>query len=205
MGKKNTIYWDFDGVIVNSNPIKTKILLETVQEMGVSITDDIKDYLRNSVAETRYNRLYTILEDKGEVLVAMRKFSEILDEYIKNWKISNEVLDIIRAWKGKQYIISNAPCEEIRSILKINKILSHFEMVHGYPEEKRTVLKSYLIKEKSVDTNVFVGDTIADFQVAKDSGVDFLGFAKFNTELINYSSNLKVLDTYSKLREALYE
>jgi HAD superfamily hydrolase (TIGR01549 family) len=88
------------------------------------------------------------------------------------------------------FIVSGTPHEEIRLIIKERGLSKYFKRVYGAPPGKGTlilkIIKDYNFTPKDI---FFVGDSIDDYEGAKEAGVKFVGrvaqgkeniFAKFN-------------------------
>ena len=178
-------FFDFDGVLADSVEVKTRAFAKLFEPHGVEIVERVIDHHRRHGGMTRvdkfdhYYRKYlgTTLNDK-EMADLCRRFAElVVDEVVA----APEILgagEFLKRWSSRLdcFVISAAPEEEIREIVKCRGMTGYFKEVLGAPTEKKTNLQSLLDKYALNPTKCcFFGDAESDYQAADACGTYFIG------------------------------
>jgi len=179
------IFFDFDGVIVDSTDIKTegfrilfdqyddevvsKIVAYHHQHGGISRVDKIR-YIHHHI-------LGTPLTD-DELSRWCEKYSkQVLEKVIgADWIAgAEELLDNIRG-TVPVFLISGTPEDELRHVIDQRKLSPYFQVILGSPVKKpvhiRNLLNAYRLAPERC---IFVGDALTDYNAAKETGLHFIG------------------------------
>ncbi len=198
------IFFDFDGVIVESLDIKTQAFAELFKEEGEQIVRTVVDYHLQNAGVSRYDKCRHIYSDmlKRELTEdglnqLCQRFSKLVTEavikaaYVKG---ANEFLQN-HARKYKCFIVSATPQAEIEQILKQREIMNYFSGVYGSPKPKsksvRDVLDEFSLSAKD---SVYIGDAMSDLRAARDNSVNFIARIVNNHGLFDDANCLKVKD-----------
>jgi len=174
---------DFDGVIVESEDIKTEAFRELFQEYE-NIDDIIQYHLHNSLSSRfeKFRYIYENFLDKEyneeiEVIVS-NKFSEIIFNRLVQCPFVVGAEEFLQTFSKlcPIYVVSASPQEELRKIITIRNIQNYFKGVWGNPNTKIDAISIILKSEKIKPTKaVYVGDRVGDFEIAQKVGVPFIG------------------------------
>lgn len=187
MNNIDVIFWDFDGVILNSN---------SVRDLGFERV--LCDYPRNQVEKllafhhengglSRYVKFrYFFEEIRGEeikdeeVLVFAKRFSEIMKNLLNDKSLLfEESLKVARGARKvvKQYITSGSDQNELRFLSNKLGISSLFHGIYGSPTPKTNHIAELLQNNQYNPQNcLIVGDSINDRQAAVDNKIGFVSF-----------------------------
>lgn len=178
------VIFDFDGVITESNDIKTEAFAKLFKGEGKRIVKKVVDYHLNNAGVSRYKKFKYIYKEilkrplkNGKFEMLCARFSELVVEdvvscpYVKGAK---EFLEK-HASSYKCYVLSATPLEEIKKIITRRKIGHYFSEIYGSPDKKSEVVKKILKGEKLDPKNLlYIGDAMSDYRAAKDSGIHFI-------------------------------
>lgn len=182
-----TILWDFDGVILNSNAIRDKGFELVLAEFPQVQIDALLDYHRRNGGLSRYNKFRYFFEiirgesvSEKQIKDLAQKFSKImLDELADPNRLIDETTWFIRKNHSnyQMHIVSGSDQAELRILCAQLGIARYFKSIHGSPTPK-TELVSMLIDENNYDKQrtILVGDSINDFDAATENGILFKGF-----------------------------
>lgn len=191
------VFFDFDGVLVDSVPLKTKAYADIFQPYGEKAVKAVLDYHQKHKGIDRYKKISYVSEKldlgltRAKLEQTAAQFSALVKEEIIAKPFVQGALDLLvqlRSAKIKLFIVSAAPQGELREIVQkkisVESIkASHeksadyfFEKIFGSPQSKLEILKKSL-EEYSLDPSkcIFIGDSLCDFKVAQSVGMFFLG------------------------------
>jgi len=176
---------DFDGVLVESNEEKTKafddlFLLYPVQR------DAMMAYHLANHSRPRMQKLehyvYELMgrRDDHELVQAMaEQFSRFVTRRVIACPDVPGARNFLEEFRDKVplYVSSVTPQDELREIVRAREIGSYFVEVFGDPPcRKRDAISSVLARESlSPPEVVFVGDSVSDYRVATQAGLQFIG------------------------------
>jgi phosphoglycolate phosphatase-like HAD superfamily hydrolase len=199
---KNIIF-DFDGVILDSVPIKTEGFRKLFQNFSTNDINKLVLYHELNGGKSRYVKIKYFFNEllhkdisEQQILEYANKYSEITKEELTNPKyISEDTLSFIREnyKKYEMHIASGADEKDLKYICEKLDLTKYFLSINGSPKIKGEIVKSILL-DNNYDTNetVLIGDSVNDFDSAEDNGIDF--FAYNNQSLkshYKYIDNLK--------------
>lgn len=185
------VFWDFDGVVLDSMNVKTHAFARMFRQYGPSIEKAVIDYHLANGGISRYEKFKYFyrellkkplsdleLSDLGE------KFSELtLDEILNTPFIAGalETLENLKKTEVPCYVASGVPDEEIKQIVKTRNIDHFFREVHGSPREKHQIISDILTRYNYASQRcLFLGDAMSDYKAAQTTKVTFLGIVSAN-------------------------
>jgi phosphoglycolate phosphatase-like HAD superfamily hydrolase len=178
-----TIFWDFDGVIKDSVPIKSEAFEKLFQPFGDEISRKVKKHHEENGGMSRFEKLPIYLEWAGKnsstnlVLEYEKKFSKIVMQKVIESPWVAGVLNYLEKNAKKQqfFIVTATPHAEIIKILKELEIINLFKHIVGSPTSKKTAINQLLIKYKiKLDYALMIGDSNSDYEAAIENKVKFV-------------------------------
>lgn len=178
------IFYDFDGVLVESNQVKIdafrrlyaphgeavveRVIAEHVRQEGISRTVKIK----------RFHQEFLGIElSEAEQAELAETFSGMVEEAVVACDaVPGAMQALAMPGERRQFVVSGTPEEELRRIVAARGMQDHFQGVHGSPRTKMEIVGG-LLRDLRVapERALFVGDAITDFEAARHTGVPFLG------------------------------
>ena len=185
-----TIILDFDGVVVESADLKTEAFREAFQGYP-DVVDSIIDYHLTNYNLSRFAKFKYIYEhflelpyDKAREREITGRFSRIIFQKVVECPFVSGAKAFLESFFGRVplYVASGTPQSEMERIVEKRDLQRYFKRVWGAPPgTKADFLRKALQAENArPEEAVYVGDMIADSQVAQETGVTFVG--RQNTE-----------------------
>ena len=207
-----TVVFDFDGVILNSNSLKTDAYKYAVQHYGA---DHIKNFIcfhKRNGGMSRYEKFkYFLLEMAPENIPnltienLLSRFSSFIEKKIDSCELVDG-LDAMRFHyqSAKWLIISGSDQAELRAYAKRRKIERFFDAgIYGSPCDKRNNIIKALNSGIIEFPAVLIGDSKLDHQVAKEFNLDFIFVSKWTdmSDWKDYSikNNLFVIESLTNI------
>lgn len=194
------ILWDFDGVILDSMPIRDYGFAKIFEEFDKELVVKLLEYHSLNGGLSRYVKIryfYNILlkEDVSDEKVQelADKFSIIMKAELINKKyLIKETVEFIKENYKKYnfHIVSGSDEKELNYLCKELDLTQYFKTIEGSPTPKNDLVKNILeIYSYNPKEAILIGDSINDYEAANVNGIKFYGY---NNE------KLKKLDEYIK-------
>lgn len=208
-----TIIFDCDGVILNSNKIKTKAFYETALLYGQKSANNLVKYHIQNGGVSRYKKFefflnnivgFNATEDKLTSLLL--GFSEIIKYELLRCEIAEGIFQLREKLDSKWIVVSGSDQDELNEIFSLRSLDNLFEesCIFGSPESKELIFKrefkSSLIKQPAL----FIGDSKYDYEVSKQYNVDFIFLSNW-TECEDWQeyTNHNSICTFDSIKDLL--
>jgi len=183
--KIQAIFFDFDGVIVDSTRTKTEAFCTLFRSFDEDTVKSIVDYHKQHGGISRVDKIAyahrTIIGKplSGEELAHWAaSYSELVLEKVVavDWIAGAiEFLDAVQN-RVLLFVISGTPEDELNHILKRRKIAAYFQEILGSPTRKPAHIRNLLSKfQLDPGQCIFVGDALTDYNAALETGLHFIG------------------------------
>jgi len=183
--KIKAVFFDFDGVLVDSIDIKTKAFQNIFSPYGNEAVELITaHHLRNKGID-RFNKIRHILNsinqqcDEALLNKLANQFASEVKDKVCNAPLKAGVEDLLSDLSAASiplFIISGTPHNELIEIVKAKKLDGYFKEVCGSPKSKKEILNQLLVEHGiKPGQAIFVGDAWADMEAAQTHQIFFLG------------------------------
>ncbi len=201
---KNIIF-DFDGVILDSVPIKTEAFRTLFESFPEEEVDQLIAYHLKNGGVSRYEKIHYFFEKihsqlitDSEVLMYAQQYSKLTKEELCNSKylIADSLCFIQTNYKKiNMHIASGADESDLKEICRAQGLDKYFLSIHGAPEKKDKIVRSILeVNNYHIEKTILIGDSINDYHAAKTNKLQFFGYN--NIELHNKEF---YIDSFSKI------
>ena len=196
------VFFDFDGVIVDSVPAKGKAFADLFRDYGPKIEKKVVEYhyanggvSREEKFKYYYRELIKQSLTEEKLTQLCRQFSGLVLEKVISASYLDGVLESLDKLKKREipaFIVSGTPQVEIRLIVKERKLEKYFHGVYGSPEKKADIITEILNTESFNPRNcLFIGDSMSDYEGAQIANVNFLGIVS-NGQISPFSIGTKI-------------
>ena len=211
-----TVIFDCDGVVLNSNFIKSKCFYLSVKDLGDKLAKDFINFHKKQGGLSRVKKYDYFIDNilpkykiplKNKTLLhkeLITKYESLLQSHILKADLSPFIIKLREQNNSVDWImISGSDQMELREILKSKGIYELFNLgIFGSPSSKESLLKENIIQNKIKFPAIFFGDSKLDYYSAKKYEIDFLFLYEW-TDLpnwkkfclknsINYAKNLGI-------------
>ncbi|MEM9363419.1 MAG: HAD hydrolase-like protein [Bacteroidota bacterium] len=182
-----TILWDFDGVILNSMPIRDLGFEEIFKDYDRENVEKLLDFHRQNGGLSRYVKIKFFFQEvldreiseEGIVKIAS-EFSRIMRKELVNQKyLIEETVGFIKDNSNNFnfHIVSGSDEHELKFLCQKLGLESYFISVHGSPTPKVTLVANLLDRYSySNFETCLIGDSINDFEASKENMISFYGY-----------------------------
>lgn len=183
------VFFDFDGVILDSVNVKTKAFAKMFHQYGPEVEKLVVDYHINNTGVSRFDKFiyyYNEILKKPISKIIIDELSQqfshlVMDDVIASPYCLNskETLEIIKKNSIPAYIVSGTPENEMKRIVAKKELSGYFCGVYGSPKKKYEICQYIINNENYLSQNcLFIGDAMSDYEAAKRTGIQFLGIVK---------------------------
>ena len=197
------ILFDFDGVILDSMPIRDHGFKEIFKDFDDDLVNKLLEYHNQNGGLSRYvkikyfyNKLLKQEISEDKIINYADNFSKIMKIKLvdKRYLIADTLKFIKESYKKYNlHIVSGSDEKELQYLCKELGIDSFFQSVNGSPTHKNILVENVLATNRYIESEtILIGDSVNDYDAATENNLVFYGFN--NPNLINVSKNY--LDNY---------
>ncbi len=186
MSSYKTFIFDCDGVILNSNNVKTKAFWDSVIDFGEDKARQLVEYHKSRGGISRYIKFEYFIDN----IISLSDFQlsrqslldVLLDRY--SFNVINGLLNCqLSEYLGrlrykyndvKWVVVSGGDQKELHSVFESRSIKSLFDGgIFGSPDSKDIILKREILTNTLIKPAIFFGDSAYDYMVSSRFGLDF--------------------------------
>lgn len=183
---KNIIF-DFDGVILDSVPVKTEAYRQLFKEYPSELVEKIVEYHELNGGKSRYvkvkyffNKLLNEKISEEDINKYALSYSALTKLELSQKKyLIEETLNYIKenSEKYNLHIASGADDEDLKYICNKLNLNQYFLSIKGSPKLKSEIVKDILkINVYELEETILIGDSLNDFEAANINDIEFYGF-----------------------------
>ena len=200
------ILFDFDGVILDSMPIREFGFRFIFKDFDRGAVDRLIDYHNQNGGLSRYVKINFFFDDilktpidKNQVNSYAKSFSKIMKKELikKDYLIIDTFLFIKKTFKKYNFhIVSGSDENELNYLCNKLDITKYFHSIHGSPVAKSLLINKVLLDNNYLDKEtIFIGDSINDLEASVDNRIKFYGYNNYDLNNISdvYLKNYKEL------------
>lgn len=185
VARYTTLVFDCDGVVLDSNKVKTEAFYQATLPYGKSAAQAMVDYHVANGGVSRYKKFAHFLEQiaphhaeqQGPDLEALL---QTYAGYVREGLLSCEVAPGLEALRQKTpnarwLIVSGGDQTELRDVFASRGIAEWFDGgIFGSPDTKDEILARELASGNIQQPALFLGDSKYDYHAASAAGLDFV-------------------------------
>jgi HAD superfamily hydrolase (TIGR01549 family) len=181
------IFWDFDGVIMDSMPIRNRGFELVLKDYPDYEVEKLMQFHSQNGGLSRYVKFRYFFEEvrsqnitDEEVKVWAARFSEImLTELTNPSLLIHDSINFIKknSENYNMHIVSGSDQDELRKICAHVGITEYFISIHGSPTPKKQLVQNLMKKHGYYnDQTILIGDSINDYEAATYNSLSFAGY-----------------------------
>jgi phosphoglycolate phosphatase-like HAD superfamily hydrolase len=184
LSKYKCAIFDCDGVILQSNEIKTNAFLESLKCEPANLVDQFISYHKSNGGISRYvkfkhyyrnikrEKYYTRMTEE-----AILRYSKIVIEKLMLADYVPGVMDAVNYFNDRNipcFVVSGGDQSELHKVFLQRKINDNFIEILGSPVTKKQHILEMKKSNKLKFPGIFFGDSYTDMEAADIAGFDFI-------------------------------
>jgi len=185
------VFFDFDGVIVDSVEAKIAAFGELYAQFGPAVRAEVEAYQRAVPGETRFAKIPRFHRELLGVELSQSEIGEwagrlrtiVVDRVIASPLLPGvaDTLALLVRRGIPAHVVSGTPEDELSVIAEARGLAPFFRSLRGSPRAKPDIVREILVTERHrPEACLFVGDAMSDLACARTCGLGFLGRAEGN-------------------------
>ena len=202
MNNKKVIFWDFDGVILDSMKIRDFGFKEVLKNYPSNEVDQLMEYHNLNGGLSRYVKFRYFFEKIRKECVSETELKELANRFsliMKKLLVDNNLLieDSVmfikeNHTKYQMHIVSGSDGIELRYLCNKLSLSNYFISIQGSPTPKIKLVSDLLDFHHYKNTNVIlIGDSMNDYEAADVNKISFYGYNNQLLRKYNYINNFK--------------
>lgn len=195
--------FDCDGVLLDSNHVKTEAFRSSVLDYGIDQADQLAAYNVKYGGISRFIKFNYFFENilgrepqPGELDAVLDRFSKATTEGMLECDEGEGLRDLLHAIASdiSKIVASGGMQSELHEIFAQRGLGSCFTGIYGSPDNKETIINRERKNGIIVDPAIYVGDSKYDYEAALRCGLDFVfvsGWSEFK-DWENFFTNKNV-------------
>ena len=175
------LFFDCDGVILNSNKVKTNAFYKIASKYGEESAIKLVNYHIKNGGISRYKKIKffqkNIIKNNDMKLYEklINDYGSILKKDLLETEISKGIFKIKEFFPdSKLAVISGSDQKELLWLFKKLKIDNIFDAgIFGSPKSKEEIFNHIFKNSRDIVSSIYLGDSKYDFEVSKMFGMDF--------------------------------
>lgn len=181
----STLVFDCDGVILDSNRLKTQAYFDTAIAYGANAEQAraITDYHVRLGGVSRYPKFQYFLEKilyqpatEENLEFLLERFASEIHQGLLHCRVAEGLHELRASYPRMRWmVLSGSDQQELRRLFQQRGLDTLFDAgIFGSPDDKRQVLERELRNHNIKPPALFIGDSQYDHQVAAGAGLDFV-------------------------------
>jgi len=195
--KYDTLVFDCDGVILNSNRVKTEAFYVAALPYGKAAAEALKSHHVSNGGISRYKKFHYFLQEivpkyapniegpNYETLLEV--FSKYVHESLLRCDVAEGLRELRELTSNTNWlIVSGGDQAELNEIFSLRGLDTIFDGgIFGSPDTKELILAREYAEGNIGHKALFLGDSKYDYEAAKSANLDFVFLYKW-TEFLDY-------------------
>lgn len=195
----SSLVFDCDGVLLNSNQVKTKAFYQATLPYGQAAAQAMVEYHVANGGISRYKKFHYFLQQlvpRFAPEVKGPNLEQLLDTYaqqVRQGLLTCEVADGLEELRAQTsearwLVVSGGDQSELREIFALRELADMFDGgIFGSPDTKDQILACELKSGNIKKPALFLGDSRYDYLAARRVALDFLFLYRW-TEVCDWST-----------------
>lgn len=187
-----TIVFDCDGVVLNSNKVKTEAFYQAALPYGERAADELVKFHVENGGVSRYKKFAYFLDSivpsysSGMIGPDLNDLLQVYAKKVRNGLIACDVARNLQSLRDKTtkarwLIVSGGDQLELRDVFSARDLINLFDGgIFGSPDTKDEILAREINKTNIIKPALFIGDSKYDYIASKSAKLDFAFMHKWS-------------------------
>jgi phosphoglycolate phosphatase-like HAD superfamily hydrolase len=201
IGRYKTWVFDCDGVLLDSNQVKTHAMFEVAKPYGDEAAKTLVEYNKANGGISRFEKFHYFFDSilkrenfNADLDQALGRFAELSREGLLKAPEATGLRNLLKriAQESSQaFVVSGGMQQEVRDVFEARGLTPFFTGIFGSPDTKDEILHREFDGKGSMEwPAVYIGDSQYDYEAASRSKLDFV-FVSGWTEFSDWQSYFK--------------
>lgn len=183
-----TLVFDCDGVILNSNQVKTDAFYNAALPYGEVLAEQLVDYHVNHGGISRYTKLEYFLKNivpkdilakesfESQLKTLLTRYAQLVHQGLLECEIAPSLEEIRKLIPNTKWlIVSGGDQAELNELFLKRKLSYLFDGgIYGSPDTKDEILSREIKHGNVTLPALFLGDSKYDYEAASKANLDFI-------------------------------
>lgn len=212
-----TLVFDCDGVILNSNQVKTDAFYNAALPYGKVLAEQLVEYHMNHGGISRYTKFEYFLKNivpkdilakdtfESQLKTLLTTYAQLVHQGLLECEVAPGLKELRRLTPNTNWlIVSGGDQAELNEVFLKRKLSNLFDGgIYGSPDTKDEILSREIMKGNITLPALFLGDSKYDYEAASKANLDFI-FLSGWSEVADWkpwisANDISVLNTVSDL------
>lgn len=196
-----TLAFDCDGVVLNSNQVKTRAFYEAALPYGEAAAQALVNYHKANGGISRYRKFAHFIEEmvpaeaQGPSLdELLKRFARTVRGLLSQCEIAEGLFELREATPHARWLlVSGGDQAELREVFAERGLAELFDGgIFGSPDTKDEILEREKRTGNAIAPLLFIGDSRYDYEAANRANCDFLFLSQW-TEFEGFESYFETM------------
>lgn len=201
-----TLVFDCDGVVLNSNKVKTEAFYKAALPFGEEAAQRLVAHHVLNGGISRYKKFEWFIREvvsagDAELNTLLESYAQFVRDGLLTCDIAEGLFELRKKTSHANWlIVSGGDQQELREVFAARNLIELFDGgIFGSPDNKDTILEREIANKNIQAPAIFLGDSRYDHIASSGAGLDFV-FLNYWTEFENWKNycqenNLTVKDS----------
>ena len=208
--KYHSFIFDCDGVILNSNQLKSSAFFASTSSYGSDYAHKLLNFHKAHGGVSRYEKFnyfvneilpYELIADVDKDLLLnklLARYAKCVQESLRDCEVASGLSELrLKHPDTRWHVVSGGDQKELRELFSKRNLFTLFDgQIFGSPDDKYTILQRELASNNIQLPAVFFGDSRYDYNASKAFGIDFIFISSW-TELADWRVFIKTHNIFS--------
>lgn len=181
-----TLVFDCDGVVLNSNKVKTEAFYKVALPFGEEAAQKLVAHHVANGGISRHKKFEWFMreiipDEKANINQLIESYALFVKDGLLTCDIAHGLLELREKTSHANWlIVSGGAQEELREIFAARNLIKLFDGgVFGSPDSKEEILKREIGKGNVSERALFIGDSKYDYESSRRFNLDFVFLRKW--------------------------
>ncbi len=210
-----SVVFDCDGVLLDSNLVKTEAFRRAVGHYGHDVTEKLVEHHVTNGGISRFKKFAYFFEvllgrapHEGEMEDVLARFSAATKQGLVDCDEAPKLREILSSIPEDRprLVVSGGAQDELHEVFSKRGLTPYFTAIFGSPDTKEEILSREIANGNLLEPALYIGDSRYDYLAAKACGLDFVfvsGWTEFSGwEDFCADKNIRVFESVSAIFNA---